>query len=140
MRRISFPPPQSKNPMNPQGEPWGLVELLQERALGLPENFMSVESCNRVAVLSKKFDALRGMKQLGQCVTVSDSEHEFLSQRLSMGLAVFARSAGGGIPTELLLDVAIYARALHAAEVLPDGDGQVPVAGVLSTLPAGGTA
>ncbi len=127
MRKIRFPVPVSlADPSKPDGKKWGLVSFLVERCLSLPENFTTLESCDRVFSLMGKLEPARKSEQDGKTsdVTVTDQEHDFLVNRFARGITVFASQGGEGtIPPHLVSDLALYARALHTAEIVQESSG-----------------
>lgn len=121
MRRITFPIPATfSDPKRPETGPWGLADLIVERALGNPELLFSVEGCNRVQSVLPKFSGLRGLEQSDKSVLVSDQEYEFLAVALAKSLQRMAQENGGAIPLHYIADLAIYMRAFHNAEIVPE--------------------
>jgi hypothetical protein len=121
MRKVIIPKPLTfSGPPNAKTGPWGLIEFLLERVLSLPENLGSVEVCNRVVSLTKKLSPYRGLECSDKILMLTDREHEFLSERFQAGLQVIARGNSGVLPPDILVDLAGYARAFHAAEFVED--------------------
>ena len=122
MKRIVMPEAMSRNAnASTDSAPWGLSEFIVERVLSAPDIFSSSEACDRVASLYHKFSELKGPKQKGAEILLTDAEYEFLLRRYVIGVQLFAssfddpRRGPGAIPPHLVLDFAIYSRALYAA-------------------------
>jgi hypothetical protein len=117
MRRIYFPEPRSFNiESSKSGAPFGLADFILDRVLAMPENFSSVEACDRTATLYEKFEPLRNEKQKGKSVDVTDTEQEYLVRGFAAAVTQLAVIGQGVIPRHWVADFAEYARALHSAE------------------------
>lgn len=124
MRRLTFPEPISySDPKTPESLPWGLADMISERALSNPELLSTVENCNRVIGLLDKFRPFRSRAQTGKHVLLGDSDYEFLGIALGACLRKFAQESGGALPLAFMSDIAGYMRAFHQAEVVRDTDG-----------------
>lgn len=120
-RRITIPKTQThQNAQDLTSPKWGLVEFLLERALPLPENYASVETCNRVLSLTEKLYPIRGERQGGKSLLLTELEYEFLSRSFMAALQQFLGQARGVVPPNLTTELANYARAVHGADVIPE--------------------
>ncbi len=124
-RRITFPEPMSYgDPNNKELPPWGLADLIVERALSNPQLFSSVENCNRVIALVDKFKGLKSSAQTGKSVLVTDHEYEFLASAISLALAQLAKESGGALPLVHTSEIAVYMRAFHSAPPVTDEEAK----------------
>ncbi len=137
-RRLIFPDPVTySHPRTLDSKPWGLADLITEKALSNPDLLSSVENCNRVIGLIDKFKGMKSEAQKGKSLVLLDSDYEFLGMALVMTLQRFARESGGALPLEFTADIAGYMRAFHSAEVVRENDNHSEVHATGASLPGG---